>query len=293
MLIVKANAKINLTLDVLGTREDGFHEVAMIMQTVGLHDTLYLSKTDGEIKLAHRIPYLPRDARNLAWKAAKLMIDRFSLDGGVHIRLEKHIPVAAGLAGGSADAAAVLKGMNILYKLHLSREELCRLGAELGSDIPFCLQGGTMLATGRGECLERLPEMPDCYVVLAKPPFSVSTPWAYAEYDKLQEVHHPDNRAMEQAIAGKDLRQIAGLMGNVLENVTLAKYTELEDYKKIMLEHGALASMMSGSGPTVFCLVENRPTALKIANALRKKTRAHIYVTRTWAGRRSGYHGKK
>ncbi|MBQ5501766.1 MAG: 4-(cytidine 5'-diphospho)-2-C-methyl-D-erythritol kinase, partial [Selenomonas sp.] len=169
MVTVEANAKINLTLDILGKRPDGYHEVAMVMQTVGLHDTLTLEKREQGISLNINVPWLKADEKNLAWRAAALVQEEFGLTGGVHIELIKRIPVAAGLAGGSADAAAVLKGMSELYGLNLSDNKLCELGAKLGSDIPFCLLGGTMLATGRGEVLKRLPDMPETWVVLVKP----------------------------------------------------------------------------------------------------------------------------
>ena len=184
MVTIEANAKINLTLDILGKRPDGFHEVAMVMQTIGLHDTMVMEKTESEIELSISVPWLKADEKNLAWRAAELMRQEFNLGGGVRMELTKRIPIAAGLAGGSADAAAVLKGMNDLYGLQLSEEKLCELGARLGSDIPFCIKGGTMLATGRGEVLKRLSDMPETWVVLAKPRISVSTAWAYQNYDE-------------------------------------------------------------------------------------------------------------
>ena len=193
MVTVEANAKINLTLDILGKRPDGFHEVAMVMQTIGLHDTLVMEKTERDIELSINVPWLKADEKNLAWRAAELIRQEYGLEGGVRIELTKRIPVAAGLAGGSADAAAVLKGMNDLYGLQLDEKKLCELGARLGSDIPFCIMGGTMLATGRGEVLTRLSDMPETWVVLAKPRVSVSTAWAYQNYDEQGAERHPDN----------------------------------------------------------------------------------------------------
>ena len=282
MVTVEANAKINLTLDILGKREDGFHEVAMVMQTIGLHDTLTLEKTDGAIELSINVPWLKADEKNLAWRAAEIIRQECGLQGGVCIELTKRIPVAAGLAGGSADAAAVLKGMNELYGLGLSQQKLCELGAQLGSDIPFCIMGGTMLATGRGEVLTRLADMPETWVVLAKPRISVSTAWAYQNYDEQGAEKHPDNKAIERAIARKNRKAVAGLLCNVLESVTIKKYDVIAEYKEMMLDNGAMASMMSGSGPTVFGLARNREQAEAIANVLRRETNADVFVTRTF-----------
>ena len=282
MVTVEANAKINLTLDILGKRPDGYHEVAMVMQTVGLHDTLTLEKREQGISLNINVPWLKADEKNLAWRAAALVQVEFGLTGGVHIELTKRIPVAAGLAGGSADAAAVLKGMSELYGLNLSDNKLCELGAKLGSDIPFCLLGGTMLATGRGEVLKRLPDMPETWVVLAKPRISVSTAWAYQNYDEQGAERHPDNEAIKQAIDRGNRKAVAGLLCNVLESVTIKKYDVIADYKQMMLEHGAMASMMSGSGPTVFGLASSREQAEAIADVLRQRTNADVFVTRTF-----------
>ena len=282
MVTVEANAKINLTLDILGKRPDGFHEVAMVMQSIGLHDTLTMEKTDGEIALSINVPWLKADEKNLAWRAAELVRQEYGLKGGVRIDLVKRIPIAAGLAGGSADAAAVLKGMNELYNLQMSEARLCELGAKLGSDIPFCLMGGTMLATGRGEVLTRLADMPETWVVLAKPRISVSTAWAYQNYDEQGAEKHPDNEAIKKAIARGNRKAVAGLLCNVLESVTIKKYDVIADYKQMMLDKGAMASMMSGSGPTVFGLARNREQAEAIANVLRQNTNADVFVTRTF-----------
>ena len=282
MVTVEANAKINLTLDILGKRPDGFHEVAMVMQTIGLHDTLVMEKTERDIELSINVPWLKADEKNLAWRAAELIRQEYGLEGGVRIELTKRIPVAAGLAGGSADAAAVLKGMNDLYGLQLDEEKLCELGARLGSDIPFCIMGGTMLATGRGEVLTRLSDMPETWVVLAKPRISVSTAWAYQNYDEQGAERHPDNEAIKQAIARGNRKAVAGLLCNVLESVTIKKYDVIAEYKQMMLDRGAMASMMSGSGPTVFGLAKNREQAESIADVLRQETNADVFVTRTF-----------
>ncbi len=282
MVTVEANAKINLTLDILGKRPDGFHEVAMVMQTIGLHDTLVMEKTERDIELSINVPWLKADEKNLAWRAAELMRQEYGIEGGVRIELTKRIPVAAGLAGGSADAAAVLKGMNDLYGLQLDEEKLCELGARLGSDIPFCIMGGTMLATGRGEILTRLSDMPETWVVLAKPRISVSTAWAYQNYDEQGADRHPDNEAIKQAIARGNRKAVAGLLCNVLESVTIKRYDVIAEYKQMMLDKGAMASMMSGSGPTVFGLAKNREQAESIADVLRQETNADVFVTRTF-----------
>ena len=281
MIKIEGNAKINLTLDILGKRPDGYHEVAMVMQSVGLHDTIEMDKAKEGISLSINVPWLRADEKNLAWPAAALMQQEYGLPGGVKMRLTKRIPVAAGLAGGSADAAAVLRGMDQLYELGLSEDKLCELGARLGSDIPFCLRRGTMLATGRGEVLTRLADMPETWVVLAKPRISVSTAWAYQNYDEQGAEQHPDNERIQQEIARGDRKGVAKLLCNVLESVTIKRYAVISRYKELMLEQGAMASMMSGSGPTVFGLVENRGTANKIADCLRASTKADVFVTRT------------
>ncbi|MBE6074001.1 MAG: 4-(cytidine 5'-diphospho)-2-C-methyl-D-erythritol kinase [Selenomonas ruminantium] len=281
MIKVEGNAKINLTLDILGKRPDGYHEVAMVMQSIGLSDTVEMEKTDGPIELTINVPWLKADEKNLAWRAAALIKEEYKLAGGVRMKLTKRIPVAAGLAGGSTDAAAVLRGMKELYALDISEERLCELGAQLGSDIPFCLLGGTMLSTGRGEVLKRLPDLPATWVVLAKPRISVSTAWAYQNYDAQGAKEHPDNERIQQEIARGDRKAVAGLLCNVLESVTIKKYDVISQYKQMMLQQGAMASMMSGSGPTVFGLAERKETADRIAAYMREHTDAYVYVIRT------------
>ena len=286
LLTLSANAKINLTLDILGTREDGYHEVAMIMQEISLHDTLSMGKINQGISLTIVIEgqqgTLPADESNLSWKAAALVQKEYNLQEGVEIHLTKRIPMAAGLAGGSADAAAVLKGMNHLFRLGMTEARLCELGARLGSDIPFCIMGGTMLATGRGEILTRLPSFPRLSVVLAKPPVGVSTAWAYKTYDAGYDGPHPDNEAMLEAIHGGDAHKAAGLLCNVLEGVTETEHPVIADYKRLMMEHGAMASMMSGSGPTVFGLVREKQQAWHLADTLKKYDgEAGVFVAET------------
>jgi len=281
MITINANAKINLTLDILGKRADGYHEVAMIMQSVGLFDTLRFTEIfQPGIKLTVNVPGLRADGTNLVWKAAQLILDTYHINKGVHIELTKRIPIAAGLAGGSADAAAVLRGLSSLFLLHLSDDVLCELGAKLGSDVPFCIMGGTMLATGRGEVLERLPDMPVCGVVLVKPSVSVSTAWAYKNYDAKGTANHPDNESLQKYLSEGSLQGISKLLCNVLESVTIEKYEEILDYKKYMCQYGAMASLMSGSGPTVFGLTETVEEAICIANKLKNITNAKVFATK-------------
>lgn len=278
---MEGRAKINLTLDILGTREDGFHEVAMVMQAVGLSDVLTLEKREAPgVGLSIDVPWLRADEKNLAYRAAKLMQEEYHLPGGVEIHLTKRIPMAAGLAGGSADAAAVLRGMDELYELGAGDEKLCELGARLGSDIPFTLMGGTMLATGRGEVLRRLPDFPETYVVLAKPHVSVSTAWAYGAYDAHPAERHPDNDAMIRAIEAGARRKAASFLCNVLESATIKRYEVISKLKEMMKEAGAFASLMSGSGPTVFGFAETREQAEKVAEAVRLPD-VDVFVTKT------------
>ena len=286
MLKINAYAKINLTLDILGKRPDGYHEVSMIMQSVGLADELCLEKQAAGrgIELVCDKPGLPVDSRNLAYRAAELVLSTYKIASGVRIGLKKRIPMAAGLAGGSADAAAVLRGLNELFSLRLTTKQLCALGEKLGSDVPFCICGGTMLAEGRGELLTRLPDMPECFVVLAKPAADVSTAWVYQNYRPEQVAVHPATRAVIDCLESGDLKGISQLLCNVLESVTINRYKEIDLLKKLMLEHGAMASLMSGSGPTVFGLTEDQKTAEHIAEQLRKLTNARIFVTKTVCG---------
>ena len=286
-LTVEGQAKINLSLDILGKRSDGYHEVSMIMQSIGLSDTLSLEKLPApgqvELELAGAAAGIEADESNLAWRAAALLLREGQVHGGVRMRLTKRIPIAAGLAGGSTDAAAALRGVNELYELGYDTGQLCEFGARLGMDIPFCLRGGTMLATGRGEMLRRLPDMPRTYVVLAKPPIGISTAWAYQHYDAEGAEHHPDNERLEQEIASGERKAIAGLLCNVLESVSIKKYGIISEYKQLMLQAGAMAAMMSGSGPTVFGLCPDEDTAGNIAELLRRETEAEaaVFVTTT------------
>ncbi len=290
---MRANAKINLTLDVLYKRTDGFHQVEMIMQAIELADILCLEeKSSDEITITTNLAYVPCDARNLAYQAAKLIKDTCNITKGVHIGLEKNIPVAAGLAGGSTDAASVLLGLNDLWKIDLSINELEKLAAKLGSDVPFCLRGGTMLATGRGELLEPLADLPSCYVVLAKPRIAVSTAWVYGKYQNSVVESHPDTAGVQEALRRGELAGVAKRLNNVLESVTIAEYPQIGQLKTCMMQYGAMASLMSGSGPTVFGLVKDQAEAEYIANQLRNQRDIEVIITKT-IGKDGGLDGTK
>lgn len=269
MLYVKAPAKINLTLDVLYKRPDNYHEVEMIMTTVDLSDRIGLeSRKDGQIKINSTNGFIPDDNRNLAYQAAQLMKDTYGIKEGVTIVIDKEIPVAAGLAGGSSDAAATLKGLNELWHLNLSIDTLAELGAKIGSDVSFCVYGGTALATGRGEKIQHLPAPPTCWVVLAKPKIGVSTAQVYGGLN-VDEVEHPNTKQMIEAIEKNDYFLMCETVGNVLESVTFELHPEVVTIKEQMKRFGADAVLMSGSGPTVFGLVDNELRLPRIYNGLR------------------------
>jgi len=252
---LKALAKINLGLDVLRRREDGYHEVKMIMQTIGLHDDLEIRKTKTPgIQVKTNLYYLPTNENNLVYKAAKLLMDEFQIQDGVSIQLKKRIPVAAGMAGGSSDGAAVLWGINQMYGLGLSMQALMERGVRLGADVPYCIQRGTALAEGIGEKLSVLPPMPKCTILIAKPGISVSTKFVYENLhaNDLKPEQHPDVDSMIEAMRQKDLGLLCSRMGNVLETVTIPAYPVINEIKRTMMDNGAIGSMMSGSGPTVF-----------------------------------------
>ncbi|KAI4452452.1 4-diphosphocytidyl-2-C-methyl-D-erythritol kinase [Eubacterium plexicaudatum ASF492] len=278
---LKALAKINLGLDVTGCRDDGYHLVRMIMQTIHLFDSVQMEKTaEPGIQLSTNIRFLPVDEHNIAYKAARLLIEEFELTQGIHIDIKKCIPVSAGMAGGSTDAAAVLYGMNLLYDLRLSQKQLAKRALTLGADVPYCLMRGTALAEGIGEKLTRLPAVPRCPVVIAKPGISVSTKWVYDRLSLNEQTRHPDIDQLITDIRQQDLHAIASHMGNILEEVTVKEYPVIAQIKESLMNYGALNAMMSGSGPTVFALFEERSTAKDAADALRASGLArHIYVT--------------
>ncbi len=287
-LELKALGKINLGLDVLGRRENGYHDVRMVMQTVYLYDRIIMkkSKTPG-IRLETNLYYLPVNENNLAYQAAQMLMDEFHMEEGVSIQLDKHIPVAAGMAGGSSNAAAVLFGMNRMFSLGLSQKELMERGVKLGADVPYCIMRGTVLAEGIGEILTPLSPMPKCYVLIAKPAVSVSTKMVYEKLDSHEIEDHPDIDGILAGLKAGDLKKVAGSMDNVLERVTVDAYPVIDRIKKMMIKEGALNAMMSGSGPTVFGIFEEKATARKAADAIRDaRLTKQVYVTNIHNARR-------
>ena len=268
---LQAFAKINLGLDVLGKREDGYHEVRMIMQTIRMYDQLDMRKSvEPGIHLTTNKKYIPVDENNLVWRAAKLMMDTCGIIEGVSIHLHKVIPVAAGMAGGSSDAAATLVGMNRLFHCGLSKEKLMELGVQIGADVPYCVLRGTALAEGIGEKLTVLPSMPDCWILIGKPGISVSTKYVYTTLDLNTDTVHPDIDGMKKALEDGNLYGITERMGNVLQDVTIPAYPEVERIKEQMKTLGAVNAMMSGSGPTVFGIFDNEEKAQEACQKLRE-----------------------
>jgi 4-diphosphocytidyl-2-C-methyl-D-erythritol kinase len=266
----KAPAKINLSLDVLHKRNDGYHEVQMIMTMVDLADRLEMEELPSDtILISSQSGYIPLDEKNLAFQAAKLMKERYNVRKGVYIHLDKRIPVSAGLAGGSSDAAATLRGLNRLWGLGISTDELCTLGKELGSDVPFCIAGGTALATGRGEKLSIVGSPPQCWIILVKPPIQVSTADVYGRLRADAIERHPPTQQLLQAIDDGDYYKMCRSLGNVLEDVTMELHPQVRTLKQLMLKLGADGALMSGSGPTVFGIVKRESKAAKIYNGLR------------------------
>lgn len=266
---VKAPAKINLSLDVLRKREDGYHEVEMIMTTVDLADRIDLLLLESnKIEIEVSEGYVPCDERNLAYQAALKLKEKFGVTKGVKIYITKNIPVASGLAGGSSDAAATLRGLNCLWNLGLSLDELAEIGAEIGSDVPFCVYGGTALATGRGEKITLIDSPPPVWVILAKPPIGVSTADVYSRLD-LDQITHCDTNKMIEAIKEKNIAKICANLHNVLEEVTFVRHPEVKHIKEQMIKFGASGVLMSGSGPTVFGIVEKESRLNRVYNGLR------------------------
>lgn len=283
---LRAMAKINLGLDVVKKREDGYHEVRMLMQTIYLYDRIQLLMRDTPgIRIKTNLYYLPTNEDNLVYKAAKLLMDEFHITKGLHIDLHKFIPVAAGMAGGSSDAAAVLVGVNRMFRLGLTREELMQRGVTLGADIPYCILRGTALAEGIGEQLTQLTPVPRCHVLIAKPGVHVSTKFVYSNLRADEIAVHPDIDGQIQAIERQDLKGIASLMGNVLETVTIPAYPVIQEIKDMMLADGALNAMMSGSGPTVFGLFDREENARAAWEHLRQSQLAkQVYLTGMFDG---------
>lgn len=266
---LKAYAKINLGLDVIRRRADGYHEVRMIMQQIGIYDELSVvkSSTPG-IRINTNLSDLPTDKDNLVYKSAKLMFDEFGIEDGIDITLTKNIPVAAGLAGGSTDAAATFIAINELWGLGLDTDELMKRGVKIGADVPYCILGGTAISEGIGEVLTPISSCPDCHVVIAKPPVGVSTKYVYQNL-KIDEISHPNIDAIIDGINNGSLKNISDNLGNVLESVTIPLHPVINDIKDMMNGCGAVGSLMSGSGPTVFGLFDNEAKAKECVEVIR------------------------
>lgn len=280
-IMLKAYAKINLGLDVLGKREDGYHEVRMIMQTIRLYDKLNMKKLNkDEIVIKTNLAYLPTNENNLVYRAIQMLKDEFNIKQGVYVELQKHIPVAAGLAGGSSDAAAALIGMNRLFQLKLTTTDLMQRAVKLGADIPYCILGGTALSEGIGEVLTPLAPMPNAYILIAKPPINVSTKYVYENLILDEKTNHPDIDGIMEAINSKDLCGVTNRLSNVLESVTIDRYPVIQEIKDTMIEYGAMNALMSGSGPTVFGIFDDLNLAKKAFYQLKVQGKAkQIYLT--------------
>lgn len=283
MIVEKSRAKINLSLDILGILENGYHEVEMIMQQIDLWDEVTIKTIDSGIEISSNVYYLPTDQNNIAWKAAKKLIDLYNIPSGVSIHLEKRVPVAAGLAGGSANAAAVIKGMNKLFQLNMTLDEMMAVGLTLGADVPFCIMGGCAVARGIGEVLEPIKGLNHVWILLSKPNIGVSTKEIYKKYDLNPAVRHPDTPLLVEALGRSDLHVLTGNMYNVLEEVTSASYPIVKDVKRKILQYGAIGAMMSGSGPTVFGIFTNYHKAQKAEKHM-KKNYQQTYLIKTYSG---------
>lgn len=276
----KAYAKINISLDVIGKREDGYHLLSMIMQNIELYDEIEIEKIESGIVITCNKAFIPTDERNLAYKAAKLFLETYNIKSGVSINIVKNIPVAAGLAGGSADCATVLKMLNDMFNINASEEELMKLGGTLGADVPYCIKGGTALCEGIGEKITPIKPFKNQIVLLVKPPFGVSTKDVYKAFDLSKVKIHPDTEDLIKKIENDDLNYVASNMKNLLENVTVRKHKVLYKLKEYLVRNGAVGSMMSGSGPTVFAFFDDMQVALKCYNELKEKY-TDVFLTRT------------
>lgn len=285
-LRIRAHGKINLGLDIIRKREDGYHEVKMIMQSVGLYDKIEILNLGmalsgkPEIEIETNLKYLPSNENNLAYKAAYLLMSKYNVNNKIKISIKKMIPVSAGMAGGSTDAASVLKGVNQLFNLGLTSDELKEYGVTMGADIPYCIDGGTALSEGIGEKLTKLPDMPPCIILLAKPPINVSTKFVYGNLDLKNIKYHPDIDGMVEDIKKGDLYAMCSKMGNLLETVTEKEYPVITQLKTMMLKDGAINAMMSGSGPTVFGIFDNREKAKQAYENIKiSKLARQVYLT--------------
>jgi 4-diphosphocytidyl-2-C-methyl-D-erythritol kinase len=279
-MLLKAYAKINISLDVVGKRKDGYHLLRMIMQNIDLYDVISLEQAPDGIKLECDKPYVPTDERNIAYKAADLFIKKYKIVTGVKININKNIPVSAGLAGGSTDAAAVLKGMRALFKPELSDQELMELGVNIGADVPYCITGGTALCEGIGEKITQLDSFKDNILIVVKPPFGVSTKEVYQKLNINKVKIHPPTEALIGAMKEKNLKFVSENMKNILENITLGRHPVIRRLKKEMTDLGALGSMMSGSGPTVFGFFEDMLQAQHCYDYMKSKYK-DTYISRT------------
>ena len=275
-----AYAKVNITLDVVGKREDGYHLLKMIMQNIDIYDVITIEKIESGIEITCNKPYVPTDERNLAYKAAKLFKDTFNITSGVSINIKKNIPVAAGLAGGSTDCAAVLKIMNKLFQVNADNEKLMELGVKLGADVPYCIDGGTALCEGIGEVLTTLKPFKNHIIVLVKPPFGVSTKEVYKNFDLGRVKNHPETDKVIAYMNEDNLYEVAKNMKNLLENVTLKKHKIISSIKSEMESLGAIKAMMSGSGPTVFAFFDDMMKAQRCYDEMKKKYN-DTFITRT------------
>lgn len=276
----KAHAKINISLDVIGKRDDGYHILSMIMQNVELYDEVEIKKIKEGIIITCNKSFIPTDERNLAYKAARLFLDTYDIKSGVSINIIKNIPVAAGLAGGSADCAAVLRILNDMLNVNASEEELMELGATLGADVPYCIKGGTALCEGIGEKITPIKSFKNHIVLLVKPPFGVSTKDVYKAFDLSKVKIHPNTSKLIEKINEDDLYYVSANMKNLLENVTIRKHKVLYKLKEYLIKNGAVGSMMSGSGPTVFAFFDDMQVALKCYDELKDKY-TDVFLTRT------------
>ncbi len=275
-LVIKCPAKVNLSLDVVNRREDGYHNLRMIMHTVKLFDTLTVTAYPSdvtEITLSSNLKFLPVDERNLCFKSAKLFLEKSKLCARVNIKIQKNIPVGAGLGGGSTDAAGTLLALNTLFDSPFAKPALLDLAKTIGADVPFFIYGGCMLAEGIGEILTPLPALKDAVFLLAKPKYGISTPYVYKNLDIESVCNHPDIDAAISALRQNDFDKLGSVAGNVLETVVTKEYSEIEQYKQIMNNHGAIYSLMSGSGSTVFGVYKSRKDAETAAKELRKLTK--------------------
>lgn len=282
-LALKAYGKINLGLDVLRKRPDGYHDLKMIMQMVDVYDDIVITKTDrkDEIVVATDKFVLENEKGNLAYMAVKLLFDEFNIHQGIEIKINKRIPIAGGMAGGSSDCATTLMGINKMFDLKLSKEDLMKRGVKLGADVPYCVLGKTAIAEGIGEILTPLPTPPSCYVIIAKPPVSVSTAFVYGNIRPNEITKRPDIDGMAEAIKNGDLYKMSSLLYNVMEDVTVPEYPIIADIKKMMIENGTLNSIMSGSGPTVFGIYDNLEKAENTMKLLKKSNLTEqLYLTK-------------